>query len=145
MTTRNSIDRKNGRKTDGTFATGNPGRPKGARNRSTQAVMALLEGEAEALTRKAVEKALEGDTVALRLCLDRIAPPCKDNLISMRLPKVNTAKDAVRASSNVLEAVSCGEITPDEGARVLGLLTAHKAFIETCDLEVRITALEQYR
>jgi len=32
-----------------------------------------LEGEAEALTRKAVELALEGDVTALRLCLDRIA------------------------------------------------------------------------
>jgi hypothetical protein len=33
-------------------------------------VKALLDGEAEALTRKAIERALEGDTTALRLCLD---------------------------------------------------------------------------
>ena len=33
--------------------------------------------EAEALTRKAIERALEGDTTALRLCLDRLLPPCR--------------------------------------------------------------------
>ena len=32
------------------FAAGNPGRPKGARNKATLAVEQLLDGEAEALT-----------------------------------------------------------------------------------------------
>ena len=55
---------------------GNPsGRPRGARNKTTRAVEALLDGEAEALTRKAIERALEGDTTALCLCLDRLLPP----------------------------------------------------------------------
>ena len=35
----------------------------------------LLDGEAEALTRKAIDKALEGDMAALRMCLDRLLPP----------------------------------------------------------------------
>lgn len=134
-----------GRKANGTFTKGNKvgGSKSGSRHRVTKAIEALLEGEAEGLTRKAVDMALEGDTVALRLCLDRLAPPRKDSLISIRLPKVNGLKDAVEASASVLDAVSEGEITPDEGARVLSLLSAHKALIETCDLEARITALEQ--
>jgi ribulose 1,5-bisphosphate carboxylase large subunit-like protein len=41
---------------------GNPeGRPPGARNRKTLAAAMLLDGEVEALTRKAVELALAGD------------------------------------------------------------------------------------
>ena len=49
---------------------GNPsGRPRGARNKTTLAVEALLDGEAEVLTRKAIERAKDGDSVALRLCL----------------------------------------------------------------------------
>ena len=49
---------------------GNPnGRPKGARNKATIAAEALLDGDAEAITRKIVEKALDGDMIALRLCL----------------------------------------------------------------------------
>jgi hypothetical protein len=55
---------------------GNPsGRPKGARRRTTVAIEALLEGEGEALTRKAIELAKGGDMQALRLCMDRLAPP----------------------------------------------------------------------
>jgi hypothetical protein len=38
------------------------------------AAEALLEGEAEALTRKAVDMALAGDAAALRLCLEGIVP-----------------------------------------------------------------------
>ena len=65
------MSRNNGRNTDGRFAPGNPGRPKGSRNKTTAAISALLDGEAEAITRKAVEMALEGDSVALRLCLEK--------------------------------------------------------------------------
>ena len=55
---------------------GNPGgRPKGALNKATLATQALLDGEAEALTRKAVELAKDGNPVALRLCLERLLPP----------------------------------------------------------------------
>ena len=47
---------------------GNPnGKPKGVRNRATLAAEALLDGEAEALTRKVVEMALAGDSTAMRL------------------------------------------------------------------------------
>jgi len=106
------------------------------------AAEALLDGEAESLTRKAIELALDGDTVALRMCLDRIAPPRRDAPIAFDLPPVKSASDALEASSGVLAAVAAGEITPDEGARVLALLTAHKGIIETCDLDARLTALE---
>jgi hypothetical protein len=46
------------------------GRPPGSRNRTTFVAEALLEGEAQALTRTAIELALEGDRTALRLCLE---------------------------------------------------------------------------
>src|SRR3954452_9238818 len=54
---------------------GNPsGKPKGARHQTTLAIEKLLEGEAEEIGRKAIELANAGDTVALRLCLERIPP-----------------------------------------------------------------------
>ena len=96
----------NGRDTAGRFASGNTGRPAGARNRTTQAVLSLLEGEAEALSRKAVEMALAGDSVALRLCLDRLAPPRKDNPVQFPLPRMSSAHDAAGAAGAALEAVS---------------------------------------
>src|SRR4030095_7662499 len=92
--------RKNAANTRGRpFQPGNSGRPKGARNKTTLAVEALLDGEAEALTRKAVEVALSGDVTALRLCLDRIVPARKDRPVMFTLPKLETAADAVKASA----------------------------------------------
>ena len=44
------------------------------RNRATLAAMELLDGEAEALTRTAIDLALSGDMAALRLCIERIIP-----------------------------------------------------------------------
>lgn len=139
-----SEPKDNGRKTDGTFAAGNKlgGRTPGSRNATTLAVEALLEGESEALTRRAIDKALEGDTTALRLCLDRIAPARKDAPVSFALPSIKTAADTVAVSSSLLNAVAAGEVTPDEAGRVMALLNAHKALVEAGDLEARIAALE---
>lgn len=127
---------------DTRFKPGNPGKPKGARSRVTRAVEALLEGQHEQLTQAAIEKALDGDTTALRLCLERLAPARKDAPITIDLPKVQSAEDTVAASSVVLDALASGEITPSEAGSVMALLTAHKAIIETGELERRIAALE---
>ncbi|CAM3133711.1 DUF5681 domain-containing protein [Sphingomonas antarctica] len=128
--------------TDTRFKHGNPGKPKGARSRVSRAIEALLEGQHEQLTQVAITKALAGDMVALRLCLERLAPARKDAPITIDLPAVECAADAVAASSTVLAALSAGEITPGEAAGVMALLTAHKGIVETGDLERRIAALE---
>ena len=104
---------------------GNPaGKPKGARNRSTVAAELLLEGEAQALTRKAIELGLAGDTAALRLCLERLLPPRKDRALSLDLPAIRSAEDAARAVGAVLSAVGEGRITPSEAGQVMGLIEA---------------------
>ena len=125
------------------FAPGNPGKPPGARHRVTRAVEVLMEGEHEKLTRIAIDKALDGDTGALRLCLDRIAPPRRDVPISIELPPVRSAADAAEASASVLASVANGEVTPDEAGRIMALLASHKSILATSDLEQRIAALEE--
>ena len=90
------------------FAAGNTGRPKGSRNTATIAIESLLQGQAEALTQTAVKKALEGDSLALRLCMERIAPAPKDQSVSFSLPKMNNAMGASEAARSVLSAVSEG-------------------------------------
>lgn len=140
-------NRKNGTKTDdrnpdGTFAEGNPGRPKGARHRVTLAVEAMLEGQQEALTQAAIDKALEGDVTALRLCIDRIAPARKDTPVSFDLPEIETADDAASAARAILKALAEGEITPLEAATVMGVLEQFRRTLETTEFEKRITALE---
>lgn len=136
------MPRKSGRNTDGTFAEGNPGKPKGTRHVVTRAVENLLQGEAEALTRKAIDMALGGDATAMRLCIERIAPARKDAPVQFSLPKMKTALEAAGAAQSVLAAVAAGEVTPLEGASVMGLIETYRKTLETTELEARITALE---
>jgi Family of unknown function (DUF5681) len=122
---------------------GNPGgRPIGSRNKTTLAVDALLDGEAETLTRKAIEKAKDGDMAALRLCLDRIAPARKDRPVTFSLPSIERVSDAAQASAALLAAVSQGEITPSEATELGRLLETYVRTLEITELEQRLNKLE---
>lgn len=126
----------------GKFAQGNPGKPQGARHRVTRAVEELLEGQSEAITQKAVELALEGDSTALRLCIERIAPARKDAPVNFELPPIQNARDASEAAQAVLQAVSQGVVTPLEAATIMALVEQYRRVLETTELERRISALE---
>ena len=119
------------------------GKPKGARHKTTLAVSELLDGEAEVLTRKAIDLALAGDTTALRLCLERIAPSRKDAPITFNMPPMKSADDAAAALGAIVQAVADGEITPAEGGAVAGLIEGFRKALEMQELERRITRLEQ--
>jgi|AP45_3_1055517.scaffolds.fasta_scaffold39290_1 hypothetical protein len=142
---------KNGKITaNGKFAPGNNigknGRPQGSRNKATLAIEKLLEGEAEALTRKAIELAKDGDMQALRLCMERLCPPRRDSPVSVPLPKVeNTAADTAKAMASVLEAVAEGDITPSEGTAIAGIIEHHRRAIETTEIEERLRKLEDQK
>ncbi|MEM6355214.1 MAG: DUF5681 domain-containing protein [Pseudomonadota bacterium] len=147
-TTRGHHDRdeaaiSDGRDERGRFAKGNPGRPPGTRTKATRAVEALLDGEAEALTRTAIEAALGGDVTALRLCLERIAPVRKDSPVAVALPEMKTAGDASEAMGQVVNQVADGSLTPTEGAAVASLIETFRRTLETTDLEARLAALEE--
>src|SRR6516164_8498812 len=98
---------------------GNPaGRPRGSRNSATRACETLLEGQAEALTQKAVDMALAGDTVALKICIDRIFPPRRDKPVEFPLPPINTARDAADVMASVMNAVATGQLTPADASEI---------------------------
>jgi hypothetical protein len=125
---------------------GNPaGRPLGARHKATVAAELLLDGEAEALTRKAVELALAGDTTALRLCLDRILPPLRERPMRLSLPLLSTPGDAAGAMAVITNAVAEGMITLGEAAELAKLVQSFIAAIEVNEFDQRLRALEEKR
>ena len=141
------MNHKNGnnmetRRDDGTFKKGHGGRTKGSRNRTTIAVQNLLDDQTEAITQAAIHKALEGDTAALRLCLERICPPRKDSTVQFNLPVIATASEATSAASSILNAVSEGELTPLEATAVMGLVDSYRRTLEATELEERLSKLE---
>jgi hypothetical protein len=122
---------------------GNPaGRPKGARNRSTLLAQELLDGDGEAIVRKAIAMAKKGEAVALKLCIERILPR-RAHVVELALPEIRAAEDVAGGCAAVLEAAAAGRITLAEAKEFLGLLDLVRRSIETHDLAVRIQLLEE--
>ena len=120
---------------------GNPaGRRLGSRNKATLAAQKLLAGEAEALTRKAVEAAFAGDSTAMRLCLERILP--RDRAVEFALPPIRSAADIAGAMGAVTAALAGGLITPGEAQAIARVFTTFVQTIETSDFDQRLQALE---
>ena len=123
---------------------GNPaGRPRGSTNRATRAAELLLDGEAAALSRKAVEMALAGDAAALRLCLDRTVAPRRERSVELPLPAINSAADILGAIKAVAGAVGRGAITPGEGFALSQMIESFLRAIDASDFENRLRQLEE--
>ena len=102
----------------------------------------LLDGEAQALTRKALELALEGDTSALRMCLDRIGPPRRERVAPLKLPPVRDAADLAGTMTAIIAAAGEGAISPNEGGRLARLVEIFLRAVEVRDFERRLQLLE---
>lgn len=123
---------------------GNPaGKAKGTRHKATQAMQALLEGDADAITQKAIELAKGGDLTAIRLCMDRLCPARRDRTVEFALPPIASAQDAVGAARAIVEAVATGELTPTEAAELSKVLDSYTRTLEAADFEARLARLEQ--
>jgi hypothetical protein len=110
---------------------GNPsGRPPGARNKATIIAESLLQGEVEELTRSAIARAKAGDMAALRMCLDRAAPPSKRRTIAFDLPPLRSAADAASALAAITAAVAAGELTPAEAGELFKLVEGYARMFE---------------
>jgi hypothetical protein len=118
---------------------GNPwGRPLGSRNRKTLIIEGLLEGEAETLTRKAVDLALNGNTGALRLCLDRLLPRARHRPVPFELPAVETAADLGAASIAVLRGIATGQIAPAEARDIMRVIESAARYLAIAELHQRL-------
>lgn len=122
---------------------GNPkGRPPGARNKATLAAEVLLDGEAEALTRKAVERALSGSDLALKICLDRILAPRRERSVHFALPPIESPADLAAALRAVTSAVAEGALTPGEAFELSQVVQTFINAIEASDFERRLQRVE---
>jgi hypothetical protein len=127
------------------FPAGNPGRPPGSKNRVTQALEQLAEGQAEQILQKVNEQALAGDLSSQKLLLDRVWPPRKAQPVNVTLPPINSSQDVLAAIAAICTALGEGRLTPDEITALSSVVGRSIQVIENQDLERRVAALEEAR
>jgi hypothetical protein len=119
------------------------GRRAGSRNAKTVLVDGIMSDRAKEIAEKAVALALDGNSMALRLCLERIAPARKDRPISFAMPAIGSPADAAKASAALVAAVASGELTPSEAGDLGKLIEGCVKTLETADIEARVRKLEE--
>jgi hypothetical protein len=101
----------------------------------------MMEGEAEAITRRCIELAKQGDPTALKIVMDRIAPVRKGRPLQGLARRSN--ESSVEA---LLRAVLEGELTPDEGKDVVGMIESAARIAATKALsDMRAEQMEALR
>jgi Family of unknown function (DUF5681) len=138
--------KKGGRDQRGRFVrgqSGNPaGRPRGCLDHVNRAAQVLLAGEGAALTRRAIELALDGDPATMRLCLERVLGPCRERAVEFVMPPIKSAADLATAMSAVAAATAQGTITPREAMQLGHVVEAYVRAVEATEFEQRLKALE---
>ena len=123
---------------------GNPaGKKPGTRHKATILAERLLDGQAEELIQQCVQNALDGDSTAMRLCIERLVPPRKDRPVNLDLPQMKCVEDTIKAMAVISSGVADGELTPSEGQVLSGMVENYRKAIETTELEERISNLEK--
>jgi hypothetical protein len=127
------------------FQPGNPGRPPGAKNRTTLIVEQLAEGQAEELVQKVIELAQAGDVSCLRMMLDRLWPPRRGRPIKLDMPPLKTSADVLNSITLLLNAIAQGHLTPDEASALSLVAERSMAVISQQEMLKRIEILEKDR
>ena len=125
---------------------GNPaGRKPGSKNRSTLMMEALLEGEGECLLRAVISRAMEGDPVSMRLCLDRISPRLRlrDDPIEFDLPQINSVADLLPALSAIAAGLAAGKLTAEQAGHLSQFVHRWTEAVEVVDFEARLKKIEE--
>lgn len=118
------------------------GRPRGSRNKASLAAQALLDGHSEALVKKCMHMALSGDSTAMRLCIERLLPTCKELPVSVAPLRGRTAAEIAQTFDGLLKQLSYGQLTPAEAQTIANMLEMRRRTLETVEHEARLKLLE---
>jgi hypothetical protein len=123
---------------------GNPaGRPPGSRNRRSLVSEVMIDGEAEALVRRAIDQGLDGDLRAIRLLLDRLEPARKERPLDFALPPLEKYEDGPAVYAAIAAALSRGELTPGEAESLSRIIDRQVAVLEANEIKKLIEATPQ--
>ena len=126
----------------GRWVKGQSGNPEGRkpgvsdwRNKYREA----LDTAAPEIINSIISAALQGDSTAQRICMERLIPPLKATDSPVTVPLSGGLGEQGRV---VLQSIADGELTPGEAESVFRSLSAQAKITELSELEKRIEALE---
>jgi hypothetical protein len=99
-----------------------------------------LESEAENITRRLIEKAMEGDMAAIRLVIERLIPPAKDMPLNVDIPAISKASDIQPAMNQFFNLMASGDLSLSEFGRMVKALGEASKIAEMTEFEQRLTA-----
>jgi hypothetical protein len=123
---------------------GNPGgRPRGARNKATLELAALLQEAGPRLMQEGIDRALDGDSLILRCCIARLAPVPRGRPVELDLAEGSAAGDVLASLTATVRAMAEGTLSPLEASDVAQVVELQRRAIETEDLARRLALLEE--
>lgn len=126
----------------GRWLPGVSGNPKG-REPTSERIRQMLQPHESELVQAAVFFGVNGDTTALRLCLERLAPPPRPQSDPVVIPGLAEAATLTDKAKAVVDAVGNGVVSPDVAERLLSALANYAKAIEVDELTRRVAALEE--
>jgi hypothetical protein len=127
------------------FRPGNPGRPAGSKNRTTQLLEQLAEGEAEQIIQTVLEKAKAGNDACLRMLMDRLWTPRRGQPVKLDTPPLKTSTDVFNVIIALWDAIAEGRLTPDEASALSLVAERSMAVLSQQEILRRIEVLEKDR
>jgi len=122
---------------------GGPGRPRGRRDTINRLLDEVASGGAEAILKKQMELARDGDPRAADMVLKRVWALPRGRPVDVELPAaIEQPADLVRAHAAVTAALAAGTITPEEAATLAIALDAQRRAIEVMQLGERLRVVE---
>lgn len=132
------------RDADGNGVSGNPrGRPPGRPDRRLLATQQMLD-EMRNIVAVLVGKALEGDTNACAIVMQKVLPSVKAQAEKVQFD-LDTSAPISEQVSAVLDGVAQGQLAPDVARLIIDSIKSLADVRATEELEARIAALEEAR
>lgn len=127
----------------GAWKPGQSGNPKGRKPGSSEVakLRAAIADRVPELLEAMLQRALEGDVGAARLLLERAVAPLRsvDPAQALQLP----GETLTQRGQAVLVAVETGELSPGQGAALIGAIGTLARVAEIDELAARVTVLEK--
>jgi len=127
----------------GQFQPGQSGNPKGRIPGSGKVALwrGLLENKANELINAVISRAMDGDPVALRLCVERLVPAYRNESRDITLPGATEGTLSQRALA-VITSIAQGEMEPRTGSELIAAIAQVGRVEEMEQVKVRLAALE---